>query len=244
MPLQPLPDKRPSLSHDRIDLLATSLNIDSSALEEGCALLSVDERERADRFRFPRHARRFIHARAFMRRTLSWYLDRDPAALRFNYGPEGKPSLPFTISFNQSDSEELAVLAVTLSRQVGVDIESLRSIANAEELAHRFFSPGETRDLMAITEEERDRAFLACWTRKEAYLKATGEGLTRPLSQFRVVVDPCLEPRLISVELDPAEERRWSMAHLEPGVGYIGALVIEGRGASVHWVDGPFVRSF
>ncbi len=192
--------------------------------------LSEEECERARRFRFPEHRRRFVAARGALRSILADYLRLAPGEIRFAYGRRGKPSLTergdSPLRFNLSHSGSLGVAAITQGREVGVDVERRRELKRPDAIARRFFSAEENRQLGALaTESERDDAFFRCWTRKEAYLKALGDGLARPLGSFDVSLgDP---PELLRVEDEEREPERWRMLSLSPPAGYTGALVVE-----------------
>jgi 4'-phosphopantetheinyl transferase len=171
-------------------------------------LLSEDERARARRFRFPLHRERFVAARSALRRILAAYLDLDPAGLRFQYSPHGKPRLEQEwLRFNLAHSEDLALCAVAHGREVGVDIERIRPRPD-EGIPERFFSPSEAAQLRGLPPP----AFYRYWTAKEAWLKARGEGLSVALDSFDV-----------SALNDP----RWRCAWLLLGAAYAGALVVE-----------------
>ena len=196
--------------------------------------LSSDEQMRAERFRFDREWRRFIVGRGTLRIILGRYLNLSPEEVEFEYRPNGKPVLSAgllhtTLCFNLSHSGEMLLLAVTYDRAVGVDIESINLDLDVETLAERFFSPAERAELQARPADRRLASFFSGWTRKEAYLKARGEGLTYPLDQFSVSMD-CDQPaKLLDVKDDPRELSRWSFHTLAPAPGYIGALVVEGQ---------------
>ncbi|HCJ09953.1 MAG TPA: hypothetical protein DHW14_02155, partial [Clostridiales bacterium] len=155
--------------------------------------------------------------------------------LRFEYGARGKPTLAgdgvgdSTLTFNVSHSHRLAVYALARGRRVGVDVERIRPGIKHELLAVRFFSPREAAALLAMPDRLRLRAFYACWTRKEAFIKARGEGFALSLRRFSVSVDPGRTPVLDDVEGAPGEVLRWTLCDLEPGPGYAGALAVEGR---------------
>ncbi len=155
--------------------------------------------------------------------------------LRFEYGPRGKPALGgddaggSALTFNLSHSHGLAVYAVARGRQVGLDVERIRPGIKHELLAVRFFSPREAAALLAMPDRLRLRAFYACWTRKEAFIKARGEGFALSLRRFSVSVDPDRTPVLDDVEGAPGEVLRWTLCDLEPGPKYAGALAVEGR---------------
>ena len=190
--------------------------------------LSPEEKQRAERFHFARHRRRFAAARFFLRRLLAAYTGTVAERLRFSYGPQGKPALmDANLHFNLSHSGELAIVALTLSRPLGVDVERLRPVADALKIARRFFSASEQEALLQTAENKRNEAFMRCWTRKEAYIKAVGGGLRIALDSFDVTLDQ--PPRFLSLQNDRNTALQWSLYHLEPGPGYIGALAVSGQ---------------
>jgi 4'-phosphopantetheinyl transferase len=198
-------------------------------------LLSPDEARRADAFYFEKHRRRFIAARAAMRRILGLCTGIAPDTLAFSYGEKGKPELAeemrgSVILFNLSHSEDMAVLAVTRGLTVGIDIEWIKPEFATEEIAGHFFAAGEVRRLQALPVAERSDAFFACWTRKEAYIKALGDGLSVPLDSFEVAFGPGVPAALLQVVVDPDEAGRWSMYDIEVAQGYRAALVVKGKG--------------
>lgn len=194
---------------------------------EGLASLSPDERERAERLRFAVHRRRFVRARAALRSILARYAGADPAALAFRYGEHGKPALAGQgPGFNLSHSEDVALCAVAAVRILGVDVEWAARPVEHLTLAERFFAPGEVAALRAVPSEDVPAAFFACWTRKEAYVKATGLGLSLPLHGFEVSLAPVAEPSL-TVLGDPEETSRWSLRALDAGTGFAAALAAE-----------------
>ncbi len=198
--------------------------------EEVAALLSADERERASRFHFHRDTQRFSVTRARMRSILGTYLRSDPRELKFAYAKRGKPSLEMTtgVRFNVSHSGDRAVLAVTSAREVGVDIEQIRGNVECEQLAERFFSPGERQWIRELTEDQKLIAFFRLWACKEAFLKAHGAGLSRSLSSFEVRLGST-PGQLLRVRGDAEEEKRWSLIELEAFAGYASAAVVDGR---------------
>ena len=196
--------------------------------------LSPDECARADRFHFDRDRNHFIVARSSLRTILGAYLKKNPPELSFSYSNYGKPSLfgePAydQITFNLSHAKELALIAVTRNRAIGVDIEFIRPEFASEEIAERFFSRPEVSALRALPEDIQSEAFFNCWTRKEAYIKARGEGMSLPLNQFNVSLAPESEAALLGNLRDAGEVSRWSMRELHPGPGYRAALAVEGH---------------
>lgn len=209
------------------------------AVEELTALLSSDEIERARRFRFERHRRRFLVRRGLLRRLLGAYLDVDPASVEFTYGARDKPSVGTEgdgnrrLEFNLSDSEELAAYAVARGVELGVDVEVLREMPDALSIAESFFSESEREVLRSVPEERRARAFFHCWTRKEAYLKAIGEGLAEPLDSFSVSLLPGEEARFLDFRSESEDPASWTLVHLSPNDGAVGALALRRLGFSV-----------
>lgn len=193
--------------------------------------LSGDEMARAKRFHFDRDRRKFIAARGALRAILSRYLAQPPTALRFSYSAHGKPALadqPAPLAFNLSHSGELALLAVSLGPTIGVDVEQVRSMPDAEQIAERFFSARENAVFQTIPAAQRDDAFFNCWTRKEAYIKALGEGLSHPLDSFDVSLRPG-EPAALLAIRGAATTADWSLHAFSPAPTYLAAVVMPGR---------------
>jgi 4'-phosphopantetheinyl transferase len=207
-------------------------------------LLSDDERARADRFVFPHDRDRFVLARAGLRRLLAHYLDVAPAAPRFVVGPQGKPALPAPapLCFNLSHSGALALYAFTLALEVGVDVEAHRPEVLAENIAEHFFAPGEVAAMGRLAPEQRLDGFFACWTRKEAYIKARGLGLAIPLDSFHVALAPA-DAALLWVRDEPEAPRRWSLRSLAPGDGYSGALAVPAATITLRCFDAAAVAA-
>lgn len=208
------------------------------------ASLDGKERERADRFRGKGLRLRFIAGRGTLRSILARYRDTLPSRIEFSYGVHGKPELKVEsggISFNLAHSGEIALLAVTKRGDVGVDIESLRTLDNAERIIERFFSASEQCEFLALPESERFAAFYLGWTRKEAFLKAKGTGLATRLDSFDVNLTPGQPAAILRVDDDFEAHRQWAIVDLDPGPGYAGALVV----ASVTHLPGtPDIRRF
>jgi 4'-phosphopantetheinyl transferase len=202
----------------------------SEAEVEAChALLSDEEREKASRYRVERPRTDYIFTRGTLRSQLSKYLRIPPHEISFRYTKYGKPFLAndSDLAFNVSHSEGLALLAFTRKRDIGVDVEKLRPQTDALKLAERFFSVREREALRPLSGDELHTAFFRCWTRKEAYIKAKGEGLSLPLHQFDVSIDPDPAEALIATRPDATEATRWTVRNLQTSAGYAGALAIE-----------------
>jgi len=224
------PPPSPSLSPTTVHLWRARLNLPPAEWRALEATLSADERERAARLRRPDDRRRFIAGRGTLRRILACYLRCAPQAVRFAYGPQGKPSLAGgegDLRFNLSHSHDLALYVFARGRSVGVDVERVRRLPDAERMAARFFSAREQADFAALPDAQKAEGFFHCWTRKEAYLKALGEGITRPLDAFDVTLRPGDPPRLRRVSWNPAEADRWALVSLSPAPGYVAALAVE-----------------
>ena len=207
--------------------------------------LSPDEVERASRFRSPADRRRFVGARAALRDVLGRALGLGPAQVRFAYGRHGKPRLApemaaHGLEFNVSHSEDVALVAVSRGRRVGVDLERHRAVPDRDRLVERFFHTWERRAFDRVPAEERDRAFLVCWTRKEAFLKAIGEGLTGGLDRFAVSFLPDQPPALLQIDTGPERVERWALEDLGVAPGFTATLAAEGRDWSLE--VGPWDR--
>ena len=216
-----------------VDLWAVDLHPPAGRVEELRRLLTPDEVERAGRFKFDRHRRRFIVRRAALRILASGYLQRDPAGLRFGEGEKGKPYVADGAEgfhFNLSDSRDLAVYAFTSGAELGVDVEILRPMPDAQQIAEHFFSVEERDVLRTVPAERKADAFFNCWTRKEAYIKAIGEGLSEPLDRFSVTLLPGEPARFVHLGGDRSRAAAWALHHLVPEVGSVGALALEGDG--------------
>ncbi len=222
-----------NLSDDDVHIWRTRLDPPEERVEAMNGLLCDEEKERAERFHFERHRRRYIVARGSLRVILGGYLDIAPETVRFSYSEKGKPSLASeweasNIQFNVSHSHEMALYAVGRRRLVGIDVERIRSTPVAEELADRFFLPRECGVILGAPRDLRQEVFFNFWTQKEAYLKATGEGvsgLEKIEIDFPASGDPILRnPK--SMTTIPG----WRARRLEPGEGYAGAVVIQGSG--------------
>jgi len=223
-----------------VHLWSANLNPPAWQVDRLYPLLSPDEVDRAERYRFPQHRRRSIVRRGLLRLLIGSYLDLDPAGVRFSYGKRDKPSVAEgsdgatcaaeRFHFNLSDSEDLVLYAFAFGCELGVDAEMLRTISDAESISKNFFSAQECEVLLGVEPERRSEAFLNCWTRKEAYIKAIGEGLSEPLDRFSVTLRPGEPARFLHFADRPEEVAAWSLFHLLPAPGAVGALALRGQG--------------
>ncbi len=218
-----------------LDVLRVRLDVDNSEVARCESLLTDDERTRAARFRFDDKRREFTVTRAALRRVLSlWFLDGSDDAARgitLKSGSHGKPFLEAPLDghdarFNVSHSADIALIAVATGRAVGVDVEHTGRTSDLLRLAERYFSPNESAALNALPSDRQRLGFFNCWTRKEAYLKAIGRGITLGLSRFDVSLRPGDEPRLIETRHDADDAQRWSVVDLPLGGEYVGAVVV------------------
>jgi 4'-phosphopantetheinyl transferase len=216
------------LTSTEVRVWRVALNQPSGPLRE---LLSAEERSRAERFVFDLDRDHFIVCRGTLRRLLARSLGVVPRSITFRQGPHGKPALDAVaeLRFNVSHSGDRGLIALAVGREVGVDIERVRNSVNLLEIAARFFSPVERAALEALSPIDRRDAFFACWTRKEAYLKALGLGLSLPLDSFDVEVRPRVPAALMRTGHDSDAINRWSMYSLAIDPGYAASLVVEGR---------------
>lgn len=201
------------------------------------ATLSPEEEQRAARFRSLELCARWTVARGALRCILATYARCEPSVLVFRAGPHGKPALAWPVQdipFNLSHTGGLALLAIAGSGRVGIDAETVRSKIEVEDLSRRFFAPAEAAEILALSPDARLAAFFTCWTRKEAFVKALGGGLSVPLDCFQVSVRSDEPARVLWV--DGEESDRWSLLDVgEPGVA--AALVVEGPAPVLHRVN-------
>lgn len=209
------------------------------------SMLAAEECERADRFRFEADRARYVAGRCAARLLLAAYAGvADPATLRFVAGPHGKPALesPGPLHFNWSHAGDLAVVAITQAGDVGVDVEEIGRFADLDAVAQRVFSAVELAEYQALDSEARRRAFFNAWTRKEAFIKATGEGMTRPLQGFDVVLVPGEPPAIRRIEDAGDDTSRWSLHAFEPMPGYVAAVAVRAPGITPHYLSWPEPR--
>lgn len=225
-----------------VHIWRAQLELPLSQVQELRGILTEDELDRANRFSFAIDRQRFIAARGTLRSILSRYLTISPGHLHFHYNQYGKPYLApdcsaDLLNFSLSHSGSMALYAITRTMGIGVDIERVRSDFEYEEIAERFFSANEAAILRTIPAEKKLDAFYHCWTRKEAYIKAHGKGLSLPLDSFEVSFAPWEPPVLLATKDESQESSHWTLLDIKPGFGYVGALAVKGIGCSLRYWD-------
>lgn len=220
-----------SFADDAIEVVVTRLDVRLEAVCASAALLSDAERQRANRFAFDRDRRRFTFARARLRQLLAARLGMRPESVELTYGEHGKPSLArrcadSDLRFNVSHSDDVAVYAFALGREVGIDVETVRAIRDADHIAARFFSRRENEVYRVLDPRDKPLGFFNCWTRKEAFIKALGDGLYHPLDRFDVSLAPGEPAGILRVEGTPGDACGWALHSFLPGPGLIGAIVV------------------
>jgi 4'-phosphopantetheinyl transferase len=231
------------LPPNEVHVWRAGLQQSPSCLASLTQVLSVEERARAERYHFEADRKRSIIGHGVSRLLLARCLGVSPQGLRFTYNAFGKPDVVCArtphLHFNLSHSGEWIVIALSRGRILGVDVERERKDMATADIAARFFSPVECETLAVLSAAMRCRAFFSCWTRKEAYLKARGDGLSLPLDQFDVAFAPGEKPRLVETRHDPAEAHRWKLAALQVGCDYAAALAVEGADWTLKCWDWP-----
>ena len=216
------------VTEDAVHVWAVQLDRDASAIREMATLLDDDERDRASRFRRRVDRDRFIVAHGVLRRVLGRYLRKPAHSLHFRRDRFGKPSLAHRtdVTFNLAHADAVALIAVTTGRPVGVDVERVTALDDAFDVAEICFSPAERRALHAVPAGQVSDTFFNCWTRKEAFIKAVGTGLSAPLKAFEVSLEPDTPARLCRVSGSARVAAAWSMEALRPAAGYVGAVAV------------------
>jgi 4'-phosphopantetheinyl transferase len=224
-------DPTTKLSQGEVHVWPLRLTAPDSLTRTFESLLAPDERSRAARYHFDHLRPPFILSHGALRILLGRQLGIEAAQVRLKYGARGKPSLDdlsAPITFNMSHSGECALFALTMNCDLGVDVERIRPVRDMAAIANRFFCPEEATELMSLSPEEREKAFFLCWTRKEAYIKAIGEGLALPLDSFRVTFLPGTPVEFHYIRHEGANAANWNLHNLEFLPDYAGALAYPG----------------
>lgn len=218
-----------NLKSQHVDAWRIPLNLQTDSVKLIESTLSADEIQRASRFHFQKDRDRYIVAHGSLRDILGCYLHCKPTELSFSVNQYGKPALVDSkLEFNLSHANDVALVAITQGRKIGVDVERIRTDMELENIASHNFSKLEFSELMALPHEQREAGFFNCWTRKEAYIKAHGLGLSLPLDSFDVSLLPDHPAILRATRPDPQEALRWSLLSLDVAPNYAGALAVEG----------------
>jgi 4'-phosphopantetheinyl transferase len=220
---------------DEIHVWHAALDREGKVFDRLESTLSLEEKARADRFHFVNDRNRFVVARGLLRELLGRYLHQAPAGLEFSYGRHGKPFLSgkdasSQLCFNLSHSSNLVVYAIARERNLGIDVEHMRPESAGEDIARRYFSAREVSDLQSLPPEARVEGFFQCWTRKEAYLKATGMGLQIALDSFAVSL-MLGQPAQFVGGVEPC----WQLASYHPAESYLAAVAYDGAPSSIRY---------
>jgi len=222
----------------------TNLDLPIMGFQELFQRLSIDERMRAERFHFEKDGKQYVVGVGILREILGSYVGIEPSELRFCHGKYGKPRLSDvfgneTVYFNMSYSEGLALYGFSRDCEIGVDIEFVRDFPEMDKIAERFFSRKENEVFLSLPESKKKEAFFNCWTRKEAFVKAIGDGLYQPLDNFDVALIPGVPARLLRTEGDSKTASRWFIQDLKPAPGFIAAFAVEEYGCQPHFWQWP-----
>ena len=227
------------LSDNEIHLWLANLNISSQEIERLKNTLSVDEIARADRFKFEEHRRRFIAARGYLREIIGGYLPqycrgKRHFSLTFKYSDRGKPKLPNTnLQFNVSHSQNIALYGITKNNLIGIDVEYLRSNVECDKIAKRFFNEREYRIINSLSKEKQTQTFFQFWTIKEAYLKATGEGLGGGLETVEIDFNSDMEVEVKAVANDTAKPNNWFFESFIPEKDFVATVAVNTGGVNL-----------
>jgi 4'-phosphopantetheinyl transferase len=230
-----------TLSPTDIHVWKANLDISLSFQNNLWETLSEEEKSRANRLLFPHLRVRYIAARGILRRLLAQYLLIPATDIQFKYGKQGKPFLinfP-DFKFNLSHTGDLAVFAFATDMTLGIDIELINPKIDMKVIAPNFFSKNEVTALFKLPSKERPLAFFNCWTRKEAFIKAKGGGLSIPLDQFEVTLLPEDTPKILTIDWAPEEVINWSIFSFEVGENFVGALMTDGNASQVSYYNFP-----
>ena len=238
LPTQPLTDSD-------IHVWCASLNVSKEDLSHYESWLSLDEKARAQRFYFEKDRDHFIVGRGLLRTLIGHYLKIEPAQIEFIYEDYGKPALKpdlqdKTLEFNLSHSKGLALYVFNWNRKVGIDVEQIHAMPDMDDFAERFFSPRESAYINSLSGQPKEIAFFKLWTCKEAFLKANGNGLTVPINEVEISLEPEGSARLEAIGEEKTQTSYWQLEIFNPVQGYQAALAVEGKGA----VPGMITRLF
>ena len=232
------PDQLKLTSND-VHLWRMNLDLSLREVNQRFHILDETEKNKANRFKFEHHKNRFIVARSTLKFILSRYLNIAPEQIKLTYNPYGKPKLldeinEQNLAFNLSHSQDLAIYGVTCDRLIGVDVEHLRPMPDAEQLVQRFFHPEEAKQLQSLAIIEKHKAFFQLWTAKEAYLKAIGQGISGGLEQVKISLDPPLK----YLTLPSNDQTPWNLLSFIPHPNYLAAIAVQGNRYQINYWQG------
>ncbi len=238
-PSWPAAPRTPALENDAVHVWCASLDLGPLRVRSLQQTLDRDERERAQRYYFEKDRTHFIVARGLLRTILGRYLNMEPSQFRFRYNSYGKPALGkmdggCLLQFNLSHSHGVALYAITQVREIGVDLEYISEEFPYKQIAEQFFTPREIAVLRLLPRPQQRDAFFNCWTRKEAYVKARGQGHSLPLDEFDVSFLPGEPVRLLNTKGNQGETNRWTLQELFPKLGFVAAICVEGEQWKLH----------
>jgi len=236
------PERSILASQTSIACFCLALDQSDAVVAALAEVLSTDEHERAARFAFPGDRRRFVVTRGCLRGILGRLCSLPASSVRFDYAPIGKPALAIEtarkpVHFNVSHSRDLAVIAVAVDLPLGVDLEAVRPVPDRASISSRYFTAVEAASIATVAPHERDRAFFLCWTRKEAFAKALGDGLSIALDRYHVTCRPDEPARLLEVDGSTGEAAAWSVYDLRPAPGFVGAVAMRAGRRRLLWTD-------
>lgn len=227
------------LGEDEAHIWRADLEFNARFQSSFFKILSPDEKSRADKFRFAKDSRNFIIARGILRSLIGKYLEIDPAKIFFHYTEFGKPAIAgnHSLQFNISHAQNIALFAFIRKFNIGVDVEFVNPQIEVKDIATNFFSANEISKLLALPGNQHTLGFFNCWTRKEAFIKAVGEGLSFPLDQFEVSLEPDKPAKLLATNWEPEAVSKWSIYSISPGANFVGSVAIEGLVEDVKFWD-------
>ena len=241
----PTAPKEITLPKNEVHVYSVSLDCSQAKRDTFWTMLSGNERDRAKRFYFDHDRHHYIVARGTLRVLNGRYLSLSPSQIQFTYGEHGKPALAAQhnqnnniLEFNLSHAHGMALVGFSWNRPLGIDIEPVRPLDDAENIASRFFSAWEYEQYTAVSDQDKPQAFFNCWTRKEAYIKAIGDGLTCPLNAFDLTLTPGKPANLLKIRGSQSEAAKWQLHSLLPYDNYIGAIIAKGKDWQLqkwHW---------
>ncbi|WP_400077176.1 4'-phosphopantetheinyl transferase family protein [Winogradskyella sp. R77965] len=227
------------LKPNTIHIWSINFVVNDDGYQRYFSFLSEDEKERASRFKFYKDRRCYVVVKGVLRLLSGVYLNKDPKKIEFNYGKYGKPKFRHktNLNFNVSHSGDMAIIGFVYDHTIGIDIEKIKDDFDTFEIASNFFSKVEITALKKIPKPEQYRAFYRCWTRKEAFIKAKGSGLSFPLDEFAVSLDSDLDANVLWTKWNTAEKHQWQLTSFVPSKGYIAAHIVDTKIENIQYFN-------